>query len=130
MGNLIMSCDEYEYDADGYRIGVYVIPPETGDNHSFPENFDDRSIGVPKDHGSVWARVYDEENNIVGNATLASDGNAVRCDSIDIDEQHRCKGLATTIYEAASHIFGCPVVPSDILSQEAKGFWGNRTQIT
>ena len=126
---MITSCDEYEYDDDECRIVINAIPPATGDNHPFPENLDDRSIGVPKTHGSVWARVYDQQNNIVGHATLASDGVAGRCDTIEIDKQHRRKGLATKIYKIASHVFGCPIVPSDTLTQDAKNFWGNQTHI-
>lgn len=43
-----------------------------------------------------------------------------------VDLEHRRKGIATKMYDLAGELLGCPITPSDELSDDAIKFWMTR----
>lgn len=114
-------------DLPGYRFSCVVLPPNTATSHPLGHDHDDRDIAVPKDWGSLWVQVLDHAGDYLGGAaTFAASEKSVMCDTIDVPEEHRCRGIATGLYDLAEEIFGVPAEPSPILSQEAEAFWKKR----
>lgn len=114
-------------DLPGYRFSCVVLPPNTGTSHSLGHDHDDRGIEVPKDWGSLWVQILDEDGNYLsGAATFAASEKSVMCDTIEVPEEHRRKGIATYLYDRAEEVFGVPAEPSPILSPEAEAFWKKR----
>lgn len=111
----------------GYRFAVTALPAATGTTHPLGYDFDDRSIDVPNEWGSLWIRILDNAgNDLGGGATFAATERSVMCDTIDVPEEHRRKGIATSLYDLAEHVFGLVTEPSPILSEDAKAFWDKR----
>jgi hypothetical protein len=114
-------------DLPGYRFPCVVLPPNTGVSHPLGHDHDDRGIEVPKDWGSLWVQILDEDGNYLGGAaTFAASEKSVMCDTIDVPMKHRCKGIATYLYDLAEEVFGVPADPSTLLSPEAEAFWAKR----
>ena len=111
------------------RIDAWRVPPGLPAIHVAREQFDDRSIAVPRESGSVWFRVWAKGERLAATATFAADRNAVRCDGIDVEVPYRLKGIATVLYHLASRMFAAPVIPSDVQSEDARAFWGGRSEI-
>jgi len=71
--------------------------------------------------------VEDEKGNEIGRAQLSADGNYV--ENIRIDEKHRRKGLASSIYNFIEDRKGIKLSPSPIKqSKEAKALWDKRSK--
>lgn len=107
------------------NFGVQIARVPKG--YDFRSTFwecDDRSIQVANTSGSVWMKVFEPHNKSpIAWATFAADHQVVRCDTIEVEYQHRRKGIATALYVIASCIFEAPVIPSDDLSQDSRLFW-------
>lgn len=115
----------------GHAATVTLVPAGLATQHPLRERHDDRSIAVDKTMGSVWIDVVDPADDaIVATAVFAADAQAARCDTVDVMPPYREKGVATALYKVASRVFDAPVVPSGLLSDEAKLFWGAKTQIS
>lgn len=85
---------------------------------------------MPNTSGSLWCRVHaGDTESVIAQATFAADGVAVRCDTIDVDAQHRCRGIANALYRFAACAFEAPVVPSDTVLDGGVAFWRGRTSI-
>lgn len=96
-----------------------------------PWDSDDRSISVPNTSGSLWFRVYPRSGQMpIAAATFAADAAVVRCDSIEVEELHRRRGIAKHAYLLAACIFEAPVVPSSTQLPGGLLFWRNRTSMT
>lgn len=115
----------------GYAAIVTIVPAGLATQDPLRERHDDRSIDVDKTMGSVWIDVVDPADDaMVATAVFAADARVVRCDTVDVMPAYREKGVATALYKIASHVFDAPVVPSGLLSDEAKLFWGAKRQIS
>ena len=114
-------------DLPGYRFACVALPPNTATSHALGHDFDDRSIEVPKDWGSLWVQILDDAGNYLGGAaTFAASEKSVMCDTIEVPEGHRFKGIATRLYDLAELVFEVPAEPSPTLSPEAVAFWEKR----
>ena len=113
-----------------YDAKITEVPYGLHARDTTRECFDDRSIGVAHDMGSIWIYVFEPETGaLVANAVFGADNAVVRCDTIEVMLAYRGKGVAKALYQLASCIFEAPVVPSTILSPDAVKFWGKKTQI-
>lgn len=134
MPKAIIDIEQHTYTApDGdcpYRVEAYCIPPGPTADVRVRDRFDNRTIELPKDLGSIWFEVFDRSGGWAGSATFAGGDGAVQCDLIQIEPAHRCKGIATLLYQIASSTFEAPVIPSITQSDEAKAFWAGRSQIS
>ncbi len=132
MPKAIIDIEQHTYtDEDWpYRIEVYCIPPGPTANVRVRDRFDNRMIDLPMDFGSIWFEVFDPSGGWAGSATFAGGDGAVQCDLIQIEPAHRCRGIATILYQIASSTFEAPVIPSATQSYEAKAFWAGRSQIS
>ena len=112
-----------------YHFVFVLVPPKLPYDHPARQDFDDRSIDVDNELGSAWIKGYcgPANDNPVVVATFAATTDAVRCDTIDVVEAHRRRGIATTVYDSVGELLSLPVVPSDVLSDEAKAFWASRS---
>jgi hypothetical protein len=103
-------------------------------SHHLGHENDDRGITkVPKNWGSLWVKILDDAGNYLGGAaTFAASEKSVMCDTIDVPEDHRRKGIATYLYDLAEAVFGVAAEPSSLLSDDAKKFWAKRmpTKVT
>lgn len=107
-----------------------VVPPDVDAQDRLRERYDDRSIAVAKTMGSVWIDVVDRATGgHAATAVFAADALVVRCDTVDVMQDYREKGVANAMYKIASRIFAAAVVPSDNLSPAAERFWRYRTRI-
>lgn len=114
-------------DLPEYRFSCVVLPPDTATSHPLGHDHDDRDIAVPKDWGSLWVKILDSSGDYLGGAaTFAAGEKSVMCDTIDVPEEHRCKGIATSLYDLAEEVFGVPADPSPTLSPDAEAFWKKR----
>jgi hypothetical protein len=127
----ITKLEMYEIDdpAEPYRVVMWCLPPGPPEDPRIGERFPEGSIEVPKSFGAIWFDVSTWQGGFVAQATFAADADAVRCDTITVNEAHRMKGVATQLYETASGVFQGPVIPSDNQTPDAVAFWGGRTQI-
>ena len=90
---------------EGYHLEAALVPPAYP-YHLARWESDDRSISVAKTMGSMWCRVHaGDPDSFIAIATFAADDVAVRCDTIDVDAAHRCKGIATALYKVAACTF-------------------------
>ena len=113
--------------AHGYYLQFTVVPPGLSSSHPSREMNDDRSIEVPNELGSLWCRIFQSDNRTpVASAVFAASRDSVLCDTIDVHEAHRRKGLATFLYNLAEQIFEVPAAPSEILSDGSQAFWKRR----
>jgi hypothetical protein len=113
-----------------YDAMVTEVPSGLDPNDPARERFDDRSIDVPHDNGSVWIEVRDpEKGELVAIAVFGADAKVVRCDTVEVTLHYRRKGVATALYRLASSLFKAPVVPTDNLSADAVAFWGQQSEI-
>lgn len=111
----------------GYRLQKCTIPPGLPSNDRDRNGHDDRDIQVPKTNGSLWCTVFEvNTGDIVAVATFAASRKSVMCDTIDVDANHRRKGIATALYDLSETIFAVSVVPSSIQSPDSKKFWEKR----
>lgn len=127
----ITEFQQFTYTLPGwpYRAEAYCVPPCLPATHRVRQRFDDRSIPLPKVLGSVWFEVWEPGGGLVAQATFAGGAATVQCDGIDVDADHRRKGIATAVYNIASSIFAAPVVPAAVQTADAKVFWNGRSQI-
>ena len=108
---------------------MWRVPPGLPADHQARDGFDDQSIAVPREAGSVWFRVWVPGDRFVAAATFAAGDQTVQCDGIDVEAIYRRQGIATALYELASSIFAAPVIPSATQTSDAKAFWGDRSEI-
>lgn len=114
----------------GYNFRGTLVPPNLPASHDVRQECDDRSIKVPSSSGSLWLWV--EDINTASNIAVAvfgADDEVVRCDTIEVDPKHQRKGIASALYESASHLFKASVVPSSDRTDDAVAFWAGRTSI-
>lgn len=119
--------NNYKYLPE-YLFCISVVPPNLGANTNERMRFDDRSIDVPAVNGSVWIQVAlnDRPNEIVAHATFGVGFDSVQCDSVDVRQDHRRRGIATITYDIAGKIAGVEVEPSSNQTPDAKLFWKHR----
>lgn len=115
--------------SDDYRFEAAAIPAGLSHREA-PWECDDRSVDVVNTSGSLWVRVFcDEQDTPIAVATFAADDEVVRCDTIDVNVEHRCRGIANALYHLAACLFEAPVVPSGNLLDGGEAFWRGRTSI-
>jgi hypothetical protein len=115
---------------DDYECEVAFIPLGLP-FHEAPWESDDRSISVANTSGSLWFRIYPKGSETpIAIATFAADADVVRCDSINVDEAHRRRGIANHAFWLAACFFEAPVVPSSTQLSGGQLFWHGRTSIT
>ena len=131
MTTKIGSVRRFEIDiGDQYVATVTLVPAGVPASDAIREDHDDRSLHVPCSSGSVWCDVHmQDQGAFAANAVFGADDEVVRCDTIDVMQDHQRKGIARHVYEIASCVFGAPVVPSGILSEGAKKFWAGQASI-
>jgi hypothetical protein len=113
-----------------FELVAMEVPPGLARDDPHRSIFDDRSIEVPKSHGSLWCDVQlKSDGSFVGKAVFAADDEVARCDTVDVMPEYRRRGLAAALYQLAADIFEVPVVPTDLRSDDAIAFWGERTEI-
>ena len=113
-----------------YDATITEVPFGLAPHDPVRESFDDRSNGVPHDMGSAWIEIRDPvKSELVATSVFGADAKVVRCYTVEVTLAYRRKGIATALYQLASCIFEAPVVPSDILSDDAAAFWGKQTEI-
>ena len=114
----------------GFKVVVVKVPPGLPLDHRCRELYDDRSVRVPCEAGTIWCTVQAPDGaDGVACATFAADSESVRCDTIDVTPEYRRKGIANALYDLASSVFGAAVIPSDLLTDDGRRFWGTRTKI-
>ena len=60
------SQDTYQIeDLPAYTFEVSCVPPRFPTNSSLRADFDDRSIDLPAELGSIWVRVYTQEDGLI-----------------------------------------------------------------
>lgn len=128
----ILSSDRFDETLpNGFLATVTRIPFGLATQDPLREFHDDRSIDVAKTMGSIWLHVEDPATGaMVACAVYAADPLVVRCDTVDVLPGYRRKGVATALYRIASREFAAPVVPSPLLSDDAREFWKGKTQIS
>lgn len=115
---------------ESYDATITEVPYGLDPHDPTREDFDDRSMAVPHDMGSIWIDVREyPKGALVALAAFGADATVVRCHNIEVMLAYRKKGVAKALYQLASCIFEAPVVPSAILSPDAVKFWGKQTQI-
>lgn len=115
---------------DGFFAVVTLVEPELPSDSVWRHECDDRSVAVPKSHGTVSFEIFTTDSSeFVGHGVFAADHLAVQCDTIDVQIPFRRKGIASWMYLRASEVFAAPVHPSSILSHDALAFWGGRKAI-
>jgi hypothetical protein len=114
---------------DDYRIEVAQVPSGLSYLEA-PWDCDDRSVKLPKSSGTLWFRVFvGDSETVIAHAVFAADNAVARCNSIDVDERHRRREIASHLYRCAACFFDAPVVPSGTTLPGGKLFWGSRTSI-
>lgn len=106
----------------GYHVEAVSLPPHTATTHPIGFEHDDRSIEVPNELGSLWLVVTSTEGEIAAQATFAATPSCILCDTIEVVDEHRRKGIATALYDFAELIFGGLTQPSGVLTDDAKAF--------
>jgi len=131
---MIVHPDKFEIRAglpDGFVAVVTAVPSGLPDNSIWRQDLDDRSVSVPSSYGTVSFAVYTSDGkDLVGLGVFAADHTGVQCDSIDVQIPYRRRGVASWMYLRASEVFGAPVHPSPIRSDDALLFWGDREAIS
>ena len=112
-------------ETPGYEFQVTSIPADLPTNAVERCEFDDRSISVPAELGSIWVRVYKNGDNSfpVAHAEFGIGIDTVVCDCIDVDEKHRRRRIATASYDIAEAIAEAPLQPSATQTADAEQFW-------
>lgn len=126
------SQDTYQFEClPTYTFEVSSVPPRLATNSSLRADFDDRSIALPAELGSIWVRVYTEEDGLfVAHAVFAVGSESVICDDVQVNEAHQDQDMATSCYDIAGIVAGSEVQPSTIQTTDAKKFWQKRNART
>lgn len=114
---------------NGLHGSAMLVAPGLAPSDPLREHHDDRSIDVPHGSGAIWFDVRTATGASAANAVFAADEHFARCDQIEVAESFRRIGVATALYQCAADLFAAPVVPSDILSPDARRFWAGRSSI-
>jgi hypothetical protein len=113
----------------GYRVKIITVPVNLPTDHRIRCPYDDRSIIVPNTHGSIWMEVYEEGNDIyIAHGDFAATEESVMCATVEVNQHHRRKGIATVLYDLAEKLFEQHVVPSPGHSEDAQAFWAARVE--
>jgi hypothetical protein len=116
---------------EGFFAVVTVVPHGLTGGDVWRHECDDRSVTVPKSHGTVSFEVFTiDSSQFVGQGVFAADHVAVQCDTIEVGIPFRRQGIGSWMYLQASKIFAAPVHPSANLSNVALAFWGGRKSIS
>ena len=112
----------------GIIFCMSLVPKGLPEDHHIRQKYDDRSIQVPNENGSLWITVRrdDSQGASVAEAVFASTQRTVQCDTIEVHRDFRLLGIATKLYDLAEEVFDAPVVPSETLSEDAMQFWKKR----
>lgn len=124
MVRLVQELRKWAVDlSGGYRCDCVEVPHGT-DWYQTPWECDDRSIDVPKSSGSIWFRVFfDEDTTWIASAIFAADDEFARCDDVNVDPGHQRRGIATFLYALASIIFEARVIRSDSILKDGEKLW-------
>ncbi len=74
---------------------------------------------------SIVIQAIKQDYGVVGEAVFAYDRNLgeIRPGNVQVNPDHRRKGLATQMYQKAESYSGLKLIPSKDQSSDAKSFW-------
>lgn len=114
----------------GYEFEAILLPGNEGFNDG-DWDCDEKSIDVPYSNGHLWLRVtICGSKDRVAWATFGCGSTTVQCDTIEVLDDFRRKGIASQLYQIAACAFSAPVIPTGKQSPLANLFWKNRSSIT
>lgn len=112
----------YEFQAIGLPSGEKYI--------SGIWECDQRSVLVPFNAGHLWLRVTScADGTLAAYAIFGGDSGILQCDSINVLEEHRRRGIALALYQWSACIFEAPVTPTNKRTTLSKLFWGSKSSI-
>ena len=129
-----MICEFEQYDLNcenfpDFQFQLTLVPPCLPNTSRIRDEFDDRSIEVPHENGSLWIRVHTAKGDhaFAGHAVFGASFISTQCDTIQILQGFRRRGIATFLYDLTEEIFEVPVEPSSNLTGDARKFWQHRS---